>query len=418
MTMSQQRGWKRMHTACCERPCASTWLLVPPCPWGERAASWLNTQTLDKEIGIYIFAGLETRQKRMPKKLRVLVTGSGYIAQHVASALAQQKSGFDVTHSYRGSTAPWSLQGVSSVHLELRDSVSATRALWSALPDVIVHTAAISSLEECERDVELANATNCPDEFLEAMFAVVPDALLIQLSSDIVLSGREPREGPYVDGGSSIELAKLAIEAARPINTYGRSKLAFEQRLLAWPRCIIFRLSNVIGPSAPMTGGGKFAQKLAARLADESQPSVELWYDEARCFVDVRQVVAAITAAIENHAIPHEPASNAARVDVLRLAASKPAEIAAHERAARRTYPYVFLHLNLGGPQPLSRLDLGKALCEVASFDAAKLKSVSRTSAKQVYQAPLYVHLDSSNLQRYLGVKLIPIKEALAHALA
>lgn len=354
----------------------------------------------------------------MPKKLRVLVTGSGYIAQHVASALAQEKTRFDVTHSYRGSTAPWSLQGVSSVQLEVRDSVSATRALWSALPDVIVHTAAIASLEECERDVELANATNCPVELLEAMFAVVPDALFIHLSTDIVLGDREPREGPYVDGGSGVELARLVIEAARPLNAYGRSKLAFEQRLLSWPRCIIFRLSNVIGPSAPMTGGGKFAQRLAARLADESQPSVELWHDEARCFVDVRQVIAAIIAAIENHAIPHEPASNAARVEALHLAVSKPAEIAAHEREARRTYPFVFLHLNLGGPQPLSRLDLGKALCEVTSFDVAKLKSVSRSSVKQAYQAPLYVHLDSSNLQRYLGVQLIPIKEALANALA
>lgn len=298
----------------------------------------------------------------------------------------------------------------NTLPMVLNDSASIAKVLWKTLPDVVVHTAAMSSPRACEEHPDLAFETNCPGILIECMFAVVPDALLVHFSTDIVLEGSDDA---YGDGGRGLDRARAMIESARPLNAYGKSKLAFERMLLDWPRCVVFRMSNAIGPPAPERGDGKFLQWLHTQLLEKKE--VDVWYNETRSFVDVRQVVEAVRKAIEKYGVAHQ--SDAARVDTLEQALLKPSDMDFYERDARRTYPPVFLHLNLGGPESLSRLDLARQLVQLDKrIDPNLVRASSRPPS---LNSPQYINLDSSNLQRHLGVTtLITLKDAIANALA
>ena len=120
-------------------------------------------------------------------------------------------------------------------------------------------------------------AVNCPTALLEAAFAVVPDALVVHFSTDIVFGDRTDFEAPnYTDGGDTN--IQKALDSAKPENVYGATKLAFEQRLFdCWPRTIIFRSSNIIGPPAPYLGDGKFERVKPHHSWNASQ-AVSNWF--------------------------------------------------------------------------------------------------------------------------------------------
>mmetsp|Transcript_27879 Transcript_27879/g.89910 ORF Transcript_27879/g.89910 Transcript_27879/m.89910 type:complete len:370 (+) Transcript_27879:48-1157(+) len=336
------------------------------------------------------------------RRVKVLVIGFGYVGQHLVSAL-EEDGRFDVASTTHGD------MDVTSVE-------SCAARLWSTLPDVLVNTAAVSSPKRCEEEPEVARRTNCPTELLEAAFAVVPDALFIQFSTDIVYGDRFG--APYADGGD--RAIEEAMERCEPENVYGSSKLAFEKRLLAWPRTIIFRCSNIIGPPT-QSGVGKFAQWLEGELTKSSaekqqetqkKTAVGLWFDEVRSFVSLTQILRGVVAAIDMFALAHVPAETEARVEAL-AAAIKPSETAYYERDARKAYPPLFLHLNAGGPEALSRVHVGRLIAEAAGFDAlASITAVARPDLP--YPSPLDVAMDSSNFEAILGVPLIPIRDALS----
>ena len=161
-------------------------------------------------------------------------------------------------------------------------------------------------------------------------------------------------EKPVGDGGVGAKSSSRCIaETPVPSNVYGRSKLAFEKALAeGWDRCVIFRMSNVAGPLAPYDRQGKFAQWVSNQLRDKG--TVELWRDEVRSFVAMRQVRDGVRAAIQKYGVKHEPADDH-EARALEAAALSPSETARFHHRARALRPAVFLHLNLGGPALLAR---------------------------------------------------------------
>ena len=340
-----------------------------------------------------------------PSKLRVLVVGAGYVAQHLVAHL---KDDFDVAYSHRRSNPPFEIPNVKSVYLDLGDDDAVASALHETLPDVVVNCAAISSPAKCEQDEALAMSANCPLNFLEALHACVPDCLLIHFSTDLVLPDGEK---PCGDGGVGAKSASRCIsDTPVPSSVYGRSKLAFEKALAeGWDRCVVFRMSNVAGPLAPYDKSGKFAQWVCGQLRDKG--TVELWRDEVRSFVAMRQVRDGVKAAILKYGVRHEPADDH-EARALEAAALSPSETARFHHRARALRPAVFLHLNLGGPAPLSRVQFGRAVASAASLDADLVRGALRPSGT----APKVVALDSSSFVEALGVPLVPLDLALREA--
>ena len=90
----------------------------------------------------------------------------------------------------------------------------------------------------------------------------------------------------------------------------------------------------------------------------------------------MRQVRDGVKAAIQKYGVKHEPADDHEARALEAAALSPPKRRASTiERALR---PAVFLHLNLGGPMALSRVQFGRAVASAASLDADLVRGALR----------------------------------------
>lgn len=96
--------------------------------------------------------------------------------------------------------------------------------------DVVVHAAAMTDVDGCERDEAAAFAANAE----AARHVADSGARVIQLSTDYVFAGTS--DTPYAES-----------DPTGPISVYGRSKLAGEQAVLARPGNLVVRTSWVYG---------------------------------------------------------------------------------------------------------------------------------------------------------------------------
>jgi len=123
--------------------------------------------------------------------------------------------------------------------------------------DAVIHAAAMTAVDRCETEFDLAMATNQDGTRHVASLAEERGAILVYLSTDYVFDGT--KKGPYLED-----------DPPSPINAYGRSKLAGEEvaREVA-SRCLIVRTSWVFGE-----GGRNFVDAIAEKLKRGEAPEV------------------------------------------------------------------------------------------------------------------------------------------------
>jgi dTDP-4-dehydrorhamnose reductase len=112
--------------------------------------------------------------------------------------------------------------------LDITDAAAVSEALARA--DLVVHAAAMTDVDGCERDPGRAEAVNAGG----ARNVAAACARVIHLSTDYVFSGSAP--GEYAED-----------DPTGPLGAYGRSKLAGEQAVLARPQNLVVRTSWVYG---------------------------------------------------------------------------------------------------------------------------------------------------------------------------
>ncbi len=121
-------------------------------------------------------------------------------------------------------------------------------------PDTIVNAAAYTNVDGAESEPELAFKANAEAPRVLADAAAACGALLVHYSTDYVFDGCGMH--PYREG-----------DPVRPLNVYGRSKLAGEQAVLgAGCRTLIFRTSWIYGLR------GRNFLLTVRRLAAEGKP--------------------------------------------------------------------------------------------------------------------------------------------------
>ena len=117
--------------------------------------------------------------------------------------------------------------------LDVRDAAAVDTKLAGA--DVVVHLAAMTNVDECERDPGLAFSVNSEGTAAVAAAARGSAARLVYVSTDYVFDGS--KEGAYVED-----------DRPRPLNAYGASKLEGERHVLgAGDRNLVVRTSWVYG---------------------------------------------------------------------------------------------------------------------------------------------------------------------------
>ena len=118
--------------------------------------------------------------------MRVLITGaSGLLGANLAR---HHSRNFECFGWY--ATNAVSINGVTMEHIDLTDHDSVTSALDRIHPDMIVHCAAATNVEWCEKNPELAKTINEDSTLLLAEKAVDLGAKFVFTSTDSVFDGK------------------------------------------------------------------------------------------------------------------------------------------------------------------------------------------------------------------------------------
>ena len=143
----------------------------------------------------------------------------------------------------------------SDMEISSIDSISAR--LNDLRPQLIVNTAAMHHVENCEREPEKAFAVNALGAKNLALVARDLDAVLMHVSTDYVFDGA--KASPYEEQ-----------DAPRPLNVYGNTKLSGEH----FVRCtvekhFVLRVSAIYGKNPCRAKGGLNFVELMLKLAKE-----------------------------------------------------------------------------------------------------------------------------------------------------
>jgi dTDP-4-dehydrorhamnose reductase len=128
------------------------------------------------------------------------------------------------------------------------------RTIDEAAPDAVIHLAAFTAVDECERQPRTAFKVNGEGTGNVAAACRALGIPMLYVSTDYVFDGAKP--GPYTEG-----------DPPNPINVYGRSKLEGENRVKGLcSRFWVVRVSWLFGP-----GGRNFVRTVLG-LAREGKP--------------------------------------------------------------------------------------------------------------------------------------------------
>jgi dTDP-4-dehydrorhamnose reductase len=184
--------------------------------------------------------------------MRILVTGAdGQLGRDLLDALAGRVPAGGRRCSLWAPEGPLPDLGyevlatdVDTMRVDDRDAVQ--DLFWAFRPDLVLHGGALTAVEVCETEVDLAYAVNALGTRNVAEAAAAVGAHLVYVSTDYVFDGTSPR--PYREW-----------DAPNPRSVYGASKLAGERECP--PGSTIVRTSWVCGAH------GANMVKTALRLA-------------------------------------------------------------------------------------------------------------------------------------------------------
>jgi dTDP-4-dehydrorhamnose reductase len=248
--------------------------------------------------------------------MRILLTGAtGFVGAHLGEALAQSHDVLGIAWS--SSRRP----DFETLRADLTEPDAARSLLRDFLADLVIHAAAISRVIDCEAQPSRAEELNvhCTKRLAEQSAAT--GARLFFFSSDMIFPGDT---GYYTEQDNP-----------SPRNVYGWTKLRAEKAVLeANSRNLVIRLNLVVGKAVGL--GTSFTDRILADI--QTNGKAALFEDQFRSPIHVRSVVSAVRALLKR-------------------------EISGI--------------LHLGGPQRLSRAEIGKALFRATGIEERKLQGIS-----------------------------------------
>jgi dTDP-4-dehydrorhamnose reductase len=198
--------------------------------------------------------------------MKVLVTGGG---GQVATALSSRKpDGVELIVS-----------GIDQLDVTRRDVVDSL--MRQLRPQVIINAAAYTAVDRAESERDAAFAVNAEGPVHLAEAAERHGARLLHLSTDFVFDGARPT--PYAPR-----------DAANPLNVYGASKRAGEERVMALcgERALVLRTAWVYAES-----GHNFARTVLRLCAEK--PELRIVMDQVGSPTWAQSVAQALWAAVE-----------------------------------------------------------------------------------------------------------------------
>ena len=141
---------------------------------------------------------------------------------------------------------------------DITDDAGFVTKVGEVKPDLIIHCAAMTKVDDCEQKRDLAFKLNEEGSRNVALAAKACGARLFAISTDYVFSGEPPKE-PW---------AWSETDIPRPRTVYGASKFAGEQMIqMILPEAVIIRIAWLYG-----SGGPSFVHTMAKLGAQEGAP--------------------------------------------------------------------------------------------------------------------------------------------------
>lgn len=160
------------------------------------------------------------------KRRKVLVTGSaGMLGIDLCKELSDDYDviGLDIR-----------TQGSKVIRCDITQRDNVIKLIVGAKPDFIIHAAAFTEVDRCEKETDKALHINTESTENVALSALELKIPFIYISTDFVFNGS--KKSPYIEE-----------DPTGPINAYGRSKLGGEKKAGALDKYIIIRTSWLYG---------------------------------------------------------------------------------------------------------------------------------------------------------------------------
>lgn len=181
----------------------------------------------------------------------VLVTGSnGLLGQKITAAILAGKQ-FNLVATSKGENRFKSTHGYEYAEMDISDPVQVRAVLGQYKPDAIIHTAALTNVDKCETEKEIAYALNV--EAVKTLIKVCEEynIQLVHLSTDFIFDGAH---GPYDELG-----------IPNPLSYYGETKFEAEE-IIKSSRCKWTILRTII---------------VYGIISDASRSNIVLWAKDA-----------------------------------------------------------------------------------------------------------------------------------------
>lgn len=164
--------------------------------------------------------------------MRVVVTGgTGLLGSDLCRSLQSKHSLFPWA---RGRITPLGA-AIPFDPVDVTDELLVRKKIERLKPEAVIHCAAMSDVDACERDPQMARKINRDGTAAVAQACSSVGAFLIAVSTDYVFDGELDR--PY-----------LEEDEPNPISEYAHSKLEGEEEALqSSPRCLVVRVSGLFG---------------------------------------------------------------------------------------------------------------------------------------------------------------------------
>jgi dTDP-4-dehydrorhamnose reductase len=240
--------------------------------------------------------------------------------------------------------------------VNVRDKNVLKQTIMSAMPHTVINLAAMTNVDRCETERQMAWDLNVTLVENLARIARVLDAKMVQVSTDYVFDGTK---GPYTE-----------TAVPNPINYYGKSKLAGENICVAGnTNSLIVRTNIIYGPP-------------------KERPDFVRWVLDA---LDAQTPIRVVDDQI----------GNPTHVDDL-------AEVIMRLGLSRRTGLY-----HAGGADTISRFDFAVRIAEFFKLDPSVIQRVTTAELAQTAKRPLKLGLVSLKAEADLRMRMRGIDSGL-----
>ncbi len=284
--------------------------------------------------------------------MKILITGgTGLIGSNLYREWRERNDLIFTVHRREGNFGK-----SETVELDLRFPNIVKESALKIEPTHIIHTAAVTNAEKCKNDPRSSGAINIDSTAALAEAAAEMEVPFYFLSTDLVFDGRK---GDYSED-----------DEPNPLNLYGRQKVEAENAIFSiYPKgSTVLRLALCFGIGYFCPRG--FTESMLNKWSDgEKTP---LFSDQFRTPIFTGDVVRAFQAALEN--------------------------------------PQPGLY-HLGGPERISRLNMGLKIAEVFGLSPELIHSAKMKEAGLPESRPPDCSLDSSKFQNTFNWKQKSLEE-------